>query len=34
VPVVVTSRADNSESRIASCALAVLVAHYNRALPP
>ena len=34
VPVVLTSRADTCESRIASCALAVLVAHRNRASPP
>jgi phosphotransacetylase len=34
VPVVLTSRADSSESRVASCALAVLVAHRNRTAPP
>ena len=34
VPVVLTSRADTCESRIASCALAVLIAHRNRAAPP
>jgi phosphate acetyltransferase/phosphate butyryltransferase len=34
VPVVLTSRADSCESRIASCALAVLVAHRYRAAPP
>jgi phosphate acetyltransferase/phosphate butyryltransferase len=34
VPIVLTSRSDNSESRIASCALAVLVAHRNRISPP
>jgi phosphate acetyltransferase/phosphate butyryltransferase len=34
VPVVLTSRSDTCESRIASCALAVLVAHRNRAAPP
>ncbi|HST28012.1 MAG TPA: bifunctional enoyl-CoA hydratase/phosphate acetyltransferase [Rudaea sp.] len=34
VPIVLTSRADTRESRVASCALAVLVAHRNRASPP
>ena len=34
VPIVLTSRADSSESRIAACALAALVAHRNRASPP
>ncbi|MBS0569101.1 MAG: bifunctional enoyl-CoA hydratase/phosphate acetyltransferase [Proteobacteria bacterium] len=34
VPIVLTSRADNCESRMASCALALLVAHRNRAAPP
>jgi phosphotransacetylase len=34
VPVVLTSRADSCESRIASCALAVLIAHSNRIAPP
>jgi phosphate acetyltransferase/phosphate butyryltransferase len=34
VPIVLTSRSDSSESRIASCALAVLVAHRNRISPP
>jgi len=34
VPIVLTSRADTCESRIASCALAVLIAHRNRASPP
>lgn len=34
VPVVLTSRADSCESRVASCVLAVLVAHRNRASPP
>jgi phosphate acetyltransferase/phosphate butyryltransferase len=33
VPIVLTSRSDSSESRIASCALAVLVAHRNRISP-
>jgi phosphate acetyltransferase/phosphate butyryltransferase len=34
VPVVLTSRADPADSRIASCALAVLLAHRYRAAPP
>jgi len=34
VPIVLTSRADSRESRIASCALAVLVAHHYRRSPP
>lgn len=34
VPIVLTSRADTCESRIASCALAVLIAHRNQAVPP
>ncbi len=34
VPIVLTSRADTSESRIASCALAALVAQRNRTSPP
>ena len=34
VPIVLTSRADSSESRIASCALAVLIAHHYRGCPP
>jgi phosphotransacetylase len=34
VPVVLTSRADSRESRIASCALAVLIAHRYRTSPP
>ncbi len=34
VPVVLTSRADSAESRIASCALAVLLAHHYRSTPP
>jgi phosphotransacetylase/acyl dehydratase len=34
VPIVLTSRADSRESRIASCALAVLLAHHFRASPP
>ena len=34
VPIVLTSRADSRESRIASCALATLLAHRYRNLPP
>ncbi|MBN8480587.1 MAG: bifunctional enoyl-CoA hydratase/phosphate acetyltransferase [Xanthomonadales bacterium] len=34
VPVVLTSRADPADSRIASCALAVLLAHRYRTKPP
>ena len=34
VPVVLTSRADPVDSRIASCALAVLIAHRYRSTPP
>ncbi len=34
VPIVLTSRADSSETRIASCAIAVLLAHRYRELPP
>ncbi|MCE4557131.1 bifunctional enoyl-CoA hydratase/phosphate acetyltransferase [Pelomonas cellulosilytica] len=34
VPIVLTSRADGAESRIASCALAVLLAHHYRSTPP
>lgn len=34
VPIVLTSRADPRESRIASCALAVLIAHHYRGSPP
>lgn len=33
VPVVLTSRADSRESRIASCAIAVLLAHHYRVSP-
>lgn len=33
VPIVLTSRADSRESRIASCAIAVLLAHRNRSQP-
>jgi phosphotransacetylase/acyl dehydratase len=34
VPIVLTSRADSGETRIASCAVAVLVANHYRANPP
>ncbi|HEY8328461.1 MAG TPA: bifunctional enoyl-CoA hydratase/phosphate acetyltransferase, partial [Rhodanobacter sp.] len=34
VPIVLTSRADSRESRIASCALASLVAHHYQVSPP
>jgi hypothetical protein len=34
VPIVLTSRADSRESRIASCAIATLLAHRYRILPP
>ena len=34
VPIVLTSRADGAQSRIASCALAVLLAHHYRSTPP
>ena len=34
VPIVLTSRADSVESRIASCAIAALVAHHYRVTPP
>ncbi len=34
VPIVLTSRADSRESRIASCAIAVLLAHHFRSNPP
>ncbi len=34
VPIVLTSRADSRESRIASCALALLLAHHHRTTPP
>jgi len=34
VPVVLTSRADSRESRIASCAIALLLAHHYRSAPP
>jgi phosphotransacetylase len=34
VPIVLTSRADSRETRIASCAVAVLLAHRYKVLPP
>src|SRR5690606_24395027 len=34
VPIVLTSRADTYESRIVSCALALLLAHHYRSTPP
>ncbi len=34
VPIILTSRADTYESRIASCALALLLAHHYRSTPP
>lgn len=34
VPVVLTSRADSRESRIASCAIALMLAHHYRVSPP
>jgi len=34
VPIVLTSRADPRESRIASCAIALLLAHHYRSAPP
>jgi len=34
VPVILTSRADSRESRIASCAIALLLAHRYRTAPP
>lgn len=34
IPIVLTSRADSRESRISSCALAVLLAHEYRMTPP
>jgi phosphate butyryltransferase len=33
VPIILTSRADSAETRLASCALAVLVARSNPAIP-
>ena len=34
VPIVLTSRADSRETRIASCAVAMLLAHHYRISPP
>ena len=34
VPVVLTSRSDPREARIASCAIALMLAHHNRRSPP
>jgi len=34
VPVVLTSRADSRETRIASCAIALVLAHHYRSSPP
>ena len=34
VPIVLTSRADSRETRVASCAVAALVAHSHRARAP
>ena len=34
VPVVLTSRADAREARMASCAIALMLAHHNRTSPP
>lgn len=34
IPIVLTSRADSRESRIASCAIALLLAHHYRQTPP
>lgn len=34
LPIVLTSRADSRETRIASCAIAVLLAHHYRTSPP
>ncbi|MEL1263802.1 bifunctional enoyl-CoA hydratase/phosphate acetyltransferase [Pseudoxanthomonas putridarboris] len=34
VPVILTSRADSRESRIASCAIALMLAHHYRTSPP
>ncbi len=34
VPVILTSRADSCESRIASCAIALMLAHHYRVSPP
>lgn len=34
VPIILTSRADSRESRIASCAIAAMLAHHYRSTPP
>ena len=34
VPIILTSRADSAETRIASCAVALLVAHHYQTSPP
>ncbi|WP_263772256.1 bifunctional enoyl-CoA hydratase/phosphate acetyltransferase [Propionivibrio soli] len=34
VPIVLTSRADTAETRLASCVIATLIAHYNRTHAP
>ena len=34
VPVILTSRADNRQSRIASCAIGMMLAHHYRKSPP
>jgi phosphate acetyltransferase len=34
VPIVLTSRADTAETRIASCVIATLIAHANRNKDP
>jgi len=34
VPIVLTSRADSRESRLASCAIAAILAHRHREMPP
>ncbi|MFA5493676.1 MAG: phosphate acyltransferase, partial [Porticoccaceae bacterium] len=34
VPIILTSRADSRETRIASCAIALMLAHHYRTSPP
>jgi len=34
VPVILTSRADSRDTRIASCAIALMLAHHYRLSPP
>ena len=34
VPIILTSRADSRETRLASCAIALLLAHRYRQIPP